>query len=73
MFEIERAENGLPQMPTPRIKWPWKDMRPGDVVKISDQVLASKAQINCHTYGNKFGKKFATRTIGGVLHVYRVE
>jgi hypothetical protein len=73
MFDIERAKDGLPQMPAPRIKWPWREMNPGDVVKISDAALAAKAQTNCHTYGNKFGKKFATRTIEGVLHVYRVE
>jgi hypothetical protein len=74
MFEIERAEDGIPRpQHKPRIRWPWKDMSPGDVVKISDPALVTKAQINCHNYGRQAGMRFSTRTIEGVLHVYRVK
>jgi hypothetical protein len=74
MFEIERAADGASRPKhKPRLRWPWKEMKPGDVVKISDPDMAPKAQVNCHVYGRTAGMRFSTRTINGVLHVERVE
>jgi hypothetical protein len=73
MFEIQKAESVTlkPNEKSDRISWPWKDMGVGDMVKISDPAIASRAQIRCHVYGRSFGRKFATQTIDGVLHVWR--
>jgi hypothetical protein len=56
---------------TTRIKWPWRHMGVGDLVKISDKDLAGKAQSRAHVYGMPYGRKFATKNIDGVLHVWR--
>jgi len=73
MFTIE---DGRDSMATegPRTNWPWKDMAVGNLVKIGDDMGVDRkyAQINCHVYGNSAGKAFRTRTIDGVLHVWRI-
>jgi hypothetical protein len=73
MFEIQKSES-VTQKPgdkTSRISWPWKDMGVGDMVKISDQTIAPKAQVRCHIHGRQHGWKFSTQTIDGVLHIWR--
>ena len=73
MFEIHKAEDvkTKPGDKPDRISWPWKDMDVGDMVKIEAKTLELKAQVTCHIHGRQSGKKFATQTIGGVLHVWR--
>lgn len=74
MFEILKpSQQGEAEQvnQTTRVKWPWRNMEIGDLVKVSDKDLAAKAQSRAHVYGMPYGKKFATKTIGGVLHVWR--
>lgn len=73
MFEIQKAENVKikPEDNQNRISWPWKDMGIGDMVKISDPIIARKAQVNCYVYGAKSGKKFSAQKIDGAMHVWR--
>lgn len=68
-----QIEKGIP-IPQDRgkISWPFKDMDVNDCVKFPDKETAFKARNQCHIYGDKTGKKFVTRTIDGVLHVWRV-
>ena len=73
MFQIERAGKVDQPLKPKRIEWPWRNMQPGDVVKINDANLAAKAQVNCHVYGRTTGMIFKTKTIDGVLHVKRIE
>lgn len=76
MFEILKpSQHGATKSvnPTTRIKWPWRHMEVGDLVKISDRDLALKAQVRAHVYGMPYGIKFSTKTIDGILHVWRVE
>lgn len=54
-----------------RMAWPWKDMQVGDCVKFDDKKSAGKAQAYCHVYGTSAGKKFVTKTIDGVMHIWR--
>jgi hypothetical protein len=70
MFKIEKAapeEVGAFE----RVSWPFKDMSVGDVVRIEDPAFQSKAQVACHVHGRQSGMKFKTKTIGGVLSIYR--
>jgi len=74
VFNIEKG-----QMPPEQarekgkaIKWPWKDMEVGDLVRIDDKSIMQKAQVYCHAYGRPIGYKFKTQTIDGVLHVWRI-
>lgn len=74
MFEILKpSQQGEDEQmnQTTRVKWPWRNMEIGDLVKVSDKDLAAKAQSRAHVYGMPYGKKFATKTIDGVLHVWR--
>ena len=72
MFKIEKAS---PEEfnARKRVSWPFKDMSVGDVVRIDDPELASKAQIVCHAHGKHAGMKFKTKTTYGVLNIYRVQ
>ena len=73
MFKIERgASVSAPPKRRASIKWPWRDMQVGDLVKIDDPKLRPRAQVCCHVYGRGAGMKFRTETIDGVLHVWRV-
>ena len=52
--------------------WPWKNMQVGDCVKFDDRKTAGLAQVRCHAHGSKTGTKFMTKTIDGVMHIWRV-
>lgn len=74
MFKIEKSASVPPPPERPkreRVNWPWKNMAVGDFVKIEDLDIARKAQVNCHVYGRYAGASFSTKTINGVLHVWR--
>lgn len=74
MFEIHKPNSeAAMSAPKARIDWPWKRMEIGDMVKINDANLLTKAQVNCHVYGRLTMKKFSTKKIDGVLHVWRLE
>jgi hypothetical protein len=62
----------IPALAT-RTVWPWKDMEIGDCARFEDRKTAAAAQARCHTYGAKNGLKFVSKTIDGVLHIWRVE
>ena len=55
-----------------RVSWPFKDMEVGDCVRFEQKELAYKARNQAHVYGEKTGKKFVTKTMAGVLHIWRI-
>jgi hypothetical protein len=57
----------------PRIVWAFKEMQISDCVKIADHDLIGRAQAYCHVYGRQSAKKFMTRIIDGVLHIWRIK
>lgn len=73
MFKIESAaETVMP--PKSDSVWPWKDMKAGDLVRIYDKDHARRAPVSAHNYSKtKSGVKFVTKTIDGVLHIWRTE
>ena len=73
MFKIESAaETVMP--PKQDNVWPWKNMKVGDLVRIHEKELARKAPVSAHNYSKqKSNMKFVTKTIDGVLHVWRTE
>jgi hypothetical protein len=73
MFEIERLSEQTVAPKPERINWPWKNMEVGDLVRITDPQMICKAQVSCHVYRRFTEKKFQTRTIDQVLHVWRIE
>ncbi len=54
-----------------RIEWPFKDMNVGDVVEIPNG-LKTATRRYVHVYGRGSGKRFAVRTVEGVMRVYRI-
>lgn len=54
----------------PQREWPFKDMAVGEVVTLE---LSNEARRYAHNYGASVGKKFVTRSNGGVLAVKRVK
>lgn len=58
---LERLERMRPDTRSlaTRMKWPFKDMEVGDVVRIP-AVLAKRAQTAVHVYGARMGKRFAS-------------
>jgi hypothetical protein len=72
---LERLERMRPDTRSlaTRMKWPFKDMEIGDVVRIP-AVLAKRAQTAVHVYGARMGKRFATANERGtgVLTVTRL-
>lgn len=61
----------LPPRTTPSV-WPWPRMEIGDCVEIGGDADHRKlARLRAHAYGNATNKKFATRTVGDVLRVWR--
>lgn len=79
MFNIIKQSDGAPDVPDrkigrpSRIEWPFSKMEVGDCVKITDAKIAPKAQAYAHVYARQHGWKMATKTIDGVLHVWRAE
>lgn len=78
MFIIEKAADAAPAPRPPRERkphakrwWPWDKMANGDLVKIPMSETATAAQKACHVWGKRHSAKFVTRTIDGVLHVWR--
>jgi hypothetical protein len=58
---------GLP-IPKEKVKFPFEQMEVGDCFRIDDESDFSR----CRAYANQFKVfKFKTRTIDGVLHVWR--
>lgn len=53
-----------------RNDWDFKDMKVDQVMPIHEN--KKEAQKYAHTYGGLTGKRFATRTVDGVLYVKRV-
>ncbi len=72
MFKIEKAAPDEINV-SERVSWPFKDMVVGDVVRVDDPALQSRAQVACHVYGRQSGMKFKTKTLSGVLSIYRTE
>lgn len=71
MWEIKKSsEHDF--APPKKVNWPWSRMEPGDLVTIEDQGMAGRAQVICHVYGRQNNRKFKTKTIDGVLHVWRI-
>ena len=70
MFKIESASE-IVMPPKSDIAWPWKDMKPGDLVRIHEKDLAHGARAAAHNYANRKGLTFRTKNIDGVLHVWR--
>ena len=58
---LERLERMRPDTRSlaTRMKWPFKDMEVGDVVRIP-ATLAKRAQTAVHVYGARMGKRFAS-------------
>ena len=71
-FRISEGMGELPAM-AGKTDWPWKSMQVGDCVKFEDRKTAGLAQVRCHAHGSKTGTKFMTKTINGVMHIWRVE
>lgn len=70
MFKIEKNID-IPEIE--KIEWPWKEMEIGDCVKFDDEKIMSMAQTRCHVYASKVQKKFMTKKIDNVLHVWRIK
>ena len=76
MVEIIKAKDA-PSVPS-RIynqasKWPWKKMEVGDMVVVTDPLKFNSCNATISQHAKTYGKKFTTRQINGVLHVWRVE
>lgn len=56
---------------TDRNSWGFKDLNVGERMQVDADDLKA-AQKYAHAYGNLTGKKFATRTVDGVLYVKRL-
>lgn len=73
-MEIIRGE-GVPEL-IDRVKWPFGQMAIGDCVRVSpeDGFANARASVQyaSRPSGKKIAKAFKTRTIDGVLHVWRV-
>ena len=54
-------------------KWPFNKMEVGDCVKVHEFALMTKAQGYCHVYATKTNKKFKTKKIDGVMHIWRIK
>lgn len=76
MFEVwspsDQDASGY-RKPKERIRWPWKDMKIGDMVRIKDKEIAKKAVSRAHGYGIHRGLEFRSQTINGVLHIWRLK
>ena len=48
-------------------------MEIGDCVKFEDEKIMAMAQTRCHVYASKVQKKFMTKKIDNVLHVWRIK
>jgi hypothetical protein len=70
MFKIEKNIE-IPE--TEKFEWPWKEMEIGDCVKFEDEKIMAMAQTRCHVYASKVQKKFMTKKIDNVLHVWRLK
>jgi hypothetical protein len=57
----------------PRVVWAFKEMMVNDCVKIADPAMIGRAQTYCHVYGRQSAKRFMTRIIDGVLHIWRIK
>ena len=66
---------GVPEL-LDRVKWPFTQMAIGDCVKVSpeDGFTNARASVQyaSRPSGKRQAKAFKTRTIDGVLHVWRV-
>lgn len=78
MFNIEKSNaapaplaKGRARKVYTRRNWPWQDMKAGDVVKIEDEEMKPYAKIDCHVWGRRHSATFVTRTIDGILHIWR--
>jgi len=73
-MEILRGEE-VPEL-IDRVKWPFGQMAVGDCVRVSreDGFTNARASVQyaSRPSGKRPAKAFATRTIDGVLHVWRV-
>jgi hypothetical protein len=56
-----------------RIEWPFRDMEVGDCVQIDDPAIMNKAQMRCHVWARVNQRAFKTKTIAGVLHIWRIK
>lgn len=73
---LERAERrarGASESNADRVKWPFKDMQVGDVVRIPS-ALSKRAQTAVHVYASRVGKRFSSTTdrADGSLRVLRM-
>jgi hypothetical protein len=72
---LERLERMHPshRAQAERTKWPFKDMQPGDVVRIP-ALLAKRAQTAVHVYAARVGKRFTSSSERGtgVLTIVRL-
>jgi hypothetical protein len=55
-----------------RTRWPFAKMEVGDVVR-ADDCDPQRAQVAAHSYARASGKTFATKTLDGVMHIWRVK
>lgn len=72
---LERLERMHPnhKAQAERTKWPFKDMQPGDTVRIP-ALLAKRAQTAVHVYASRVGKRFTSSSERGtgVLTIVRL-
>lgn len=62
----------IPDTRTMPIKWPFAKMVTGDCVRITNENDFARARVYASIFSKKSGFKFITRTVDGVLHVWRV-
>ena len=65
-----KAPAGTTRAARPRMRWPWKTMKPGDAV-VFDAALADRAITSAHVYGSRTGQRFRTQrnSINGTVLV----
>ena len=75
MIEIIKAKDAppAPMQAINRTRWPWKEMDVGDMVAVTDPLKFNSCNVTLSQHAKAYGKKFTTRQINGVLHVWRVE
>ena len=56
------------------VKWPFSTMKISETVAITDYHGKDKYYVQrlAHNYGKQYGRRFKTKTSGGVLYVKRI-
>lgn len=64
----------LDNLPSDRVRWPWCKMKAGETIMVTDYQGRTKTQVQrmVANYAASSGKKFKSKTSGGILYVKRV-